>query len=134
MKQQNGLVLIEVLIASLILFLSLAVVATVFQQSFMTQAQADRYLLQLSDYNSLVAEIRFNLEQQQLKGDISTPVGTYHWQASVLEQGKELSSISVETLESVGSDGVLVLYDVQVTLKEHIIFNVKQAVWHPNAV
>ena len=125
MKQQNGLTLIEVLIASLILFLSLGVVATVFQQSYLTQAQAERYLLQLSDYNNLVAQIRFNLEQQQLQGEIITPAGSYQWQAERLAQGRELTGISPETFEPVGAEGQLVLYNVIVELNQQAVFELR---------
>jgi len=133
MKKQNGLTLIEVLIASLLLFLSLGVVATVFQQSFMTQAQAEKYLNQLADYNSLVAEIRFRLEQQELSGTITTPAGDYSWNAIEERKGQELSSISLENFEASGGVGMLVLYRVEVEYNEKILFEIKQAVWHLNA-
>jgi Tfp pilus assembly protein PilV len=133
MKKQNGLTLIEVLIASLLLFLSLGVVATVFQQSFMTQAQAEKYMNQLADYQSLLAEIRFQLEQQSLTGEISTPSGAYRWRAVAEKRGQELSSISLENFEASGGAGQLVLYRVEVEFNDAIIFEVKQAVWHLNA-
>ena len=133
MKRQNGLTLIEVLIASLLLFMSLGVVATVFQQSFMTQAQAEKYVNQLADYSSLVAEIRFRLEQQELEGTITTSTGQYSWRAVVEKKGQELSSISLENFEAAGGVGQLVLYRVEVEFNESILFEVKQAVWHLNA-
>lgn len=133
MKKQNGLTLIEVLIASLLLFISLGVVATVFQQSFITQAQAEKYVNQLADYSSLLAEIRFRLEQQELAGSISTPAGEYKWRAVAEKKGQELASISLENFEAAGGAGQLVLYRVEVEYNESILFEVKQAVWHLNA-
>ena len=63
--KQTGLTLIEVLIASVILFMTLGLVATVFQQSLGMQQRAVKHLAAAEQFPSIVSQVRFELEQEK---------------------------------------------------------------------
>lgn len=133
MKKHNGLTLIEVLIASIILFMTLGLVAVVFQQNFATQMQSVKYINSLADYNSVQANIRFELEQGKVKGNISTVNNQYSWQAEVLNKAPELLGYSPETGAAETANGVLVLFNVTITSDSAITYDIRQTIWQTSA-
>lgn len=133
MKKHSGLTLIEVLIASMILFMALGLVSSVFQQNLRSQMQANKYLLATQSYMSIQAEIRFNLEQGTSEGTIQTPAGPFTWTAELQEQRQELADLSPETAPgAVG--GTLRLYNITVVTESQFSFEFKQAVWSDKLV
>lgn len=68
--KQTGLTLIEVLIASVILFMTLGLVASVFQQNLQMQQRAIKHLAAAEYFPSVVSQIRFDLEHAKLEGSI----------------------------------------------------------------
>lgn len=129
MKQQNGLTLIEVLIASLLLFVSLAVVSVIFQQNLATQAQAAKYFAALEHFPSIQAQIRFEIEQGRMQGEMAYANEQYKWQAEVTQQGRELTGVSPETGQQEGTSGILQLITIKVTAPNNIEFEMKQTRW-----
>lgn len=133
MKTQHGLTLIEVLIASIILFMTLGLVAVVFQQNFATQIQATKYITSLSEYSSVQAQIRYELEQGRYKGNISTMASQYNWEAKKLKQAPELLGFSPETGNAETAIGVLTLFNVVVSTDSALTYEFRQTVWQTNA-
>lgn len=133
MNKQHGLTLIEVLIASIILFMTLGLVAVVFQQNFATQIQAGKYITSLADYNSLQAQIRFELEQGHVKGSITTANTNYSWEAKKLKQAPELLGFSPETGNAETAIGVLTLFNVIVSNESALTYEFRQTIWQISA-
>lgn len=133
MKKQYGLTLIEVLIASIILFMTLGLVAVVFQQNFATQIQAGKYIASLSDYSSLQAQIRYELEQGRFKGSVTTATAQYNWEAKKLKQAPEILGFSPETGNAETAIGVLTLFNVIVSTDTALTYEFRQTVWQINA-
>lgn len=133
MKKQSGLTLIEVLIASMILFMALGLVSSVFQQNLRSQMQANKYLLATQSYMSIQAEIRFQLEQGTSEGSIQTPAGPFNWKAELEEQRQELADLSPEAMPG-AIGGSLRLYKITVETENQFSFEFKQAVWSDKLV
>ncbi|WP_333796363.1 PulJ/GspJ family protein [Rheinheimera sp.] len=128
--KQTGLTLIEVLIASVILFMTLGLVATVFQQSLGMQQRAIKHLAAAEQFPSLVSQIRFELEQQKTEGSIELNAQRYQWQATELKRAKELSSVDENGQDYLGNIGMLVLFNVTVTSQNGGTgFEFRQAIW-----
>ena len=132
MKRQNGLTLIEVLVASLLLFVSLGVVSIIFQQNIFTQSQAVKYFDALEHFPSIQAQIRFELEQGHMQGQLKLGEQEYQWQASVIQQGMELIGVSPETGQQEGTTGILQLINISVTAPNNLEFEMKHTRWQNN--
>lgn len=96
MKKYRGLTLIEVLIASLLLFISLGLVATVFQYNLHTQS---RLLSQLDAYDgfaSIQSQISYALQQGEREGTVLLKSEEISWQATVLLTRLPITSMDFE--------------------------------------
>lgn len=132
MKQQAGLTLIEVLIASLILFMSLAVVSAIFRQNLDTQQKALSYLKHSQHFPNLLAQIRYRLEAGERSGQITLEAQPYTWQATELKQAVAVGVADPETM-AVTSDGSrLVMWEIELLENERSIWRVQQAIWADN--
>jgi len=130
MKKQRGLSLIEVLIASIILFMSLGLIAVIFQQNFDTQRRAQLYLQDAQEYPSVLAQVRFELEQGTKNGEIESALGVYRWQAEALESAVEVEYINPESGLPQGGTGLLNLFEITVENEQtHHGYSFRQAVW-----
>lgn len=136
-KISAGLTLIEVLIASVLLFMSLGLVATGYQQYQLMQGKALRYLDSASDYDSIVSQIHFDLRAGKVEG--KTDSGSYVWKAQELKRAKEIANIDAESGEFNGNIGMLVLFEVAVSYQGNsanedagAAFTYRQAVWLKN--
>lgn len=128
--KQTGLTLIEVLIASVILFMTLGLVASVFQQNLQMQQRAIKHLAAAEYFPSVVSQIRFDLEQDKREGSITLNSEVYQWQAVELSRAKEISSVDESGTDYLGNIGMLVLFNVTLTKEnggETIEF--RQAIW-----
>lgn len=134
MKKHSGLTLIEVLIASMILFMALGLVAAVFQQNMQTQLQAEKYLQATQDYVTIQSQIRFQLKQGEHQGEIMTPAGSYSWTAELVEQRMEMAALDTEGGSRMTGQGSLRLYQVKVESSNKVNFEFKQAVWSDRLV
>ena len=131
--RQTGLTLIEVLIASVILFMTLGLVASVFQQNLNMQQRAIKHLAAAEYFPSVVSQIRFDLEHDKREGSIALNSEVYQWQAAELSRAKEISSVDESGMDYLGNIGMLVLFNVTVAKEkggETIEF--RQAIWLNN--
>ena len=135
-KAQIGLTLIEVLIASMILFMTLGVVSAIFQQNIASQQLALKYVSVLDDYSSVVARINFQLETtEQRAGSMQfADDNVYEWSASVVSSASGLTQYSPEAGAAETAQGVYILYEVTVTDSKDFSFNFRQLVWKSSAV
>jgi hypothetical protein len=133
--KQAGLTLIEVLIASVILFMTLGLVASVFQQNIAMQSRAIGHLQVADDYNSLVAQIRFELGNDKVDGEIEHNGRRYQWLATEVSRAKEISSLDEESTGYMGNIGMLVLFNIAVTPEVGSgAFEFRQAIWQNKEV
>lgn len=137
-RTSAGLTLIEVLIASVLLFMSLGLVATAYQQYQIMQSKAGRYLDSAADFDSIVSQISFDLRSGKVDG--ITDSGAYSWTAQEIKRAKEIANIDEEGGDFNGSIGVLVLFEVVVTYQDNSksdeaaeAFTYRQAVWLKSA-
>lgn len=127
--------LIEVLIASIILFMALGLVGVVYQQNFDTQRRAQQYLKEARVVQSLMAAIRFSLEQGLVEGKLKMVGMSFQWKATLIEAKPEINSISPETGLPESGIGKLNLFNIVVTSDEtQHDFEFKQAIWLSNRV
>lgn len=125
--------LIEVLIASIILFMVLGLVGVVYQQNYDTQRRTQQYLNEARAVQSLMAAIRFALLQGQVEGKLKSIGMSYQWKATLVEAKSEVSSISPETGLPENGIGKLNLFNILVTNDEtQHDFEFKQAIWLSN--
>lgn len=136
-KISAGLTLIEVLIASVLLFMSLGLVATGYQQYQLMQGKAMRYLDSAGDFDSIVSQIHFDLRAGKVEG--KTDSSAYVWKAKELKRAKEIANIDEESGEFNGNIGMLVLFEVEVSYQGNsadedagAAFTYRQAVWLKN--
>ena len=133
--KQTGLTLIEVLIASVILFMTLGLVASVFSQNIAMQSRAISQLMVADDFNSLVTQIRFELSNEEVSGHIEHNGRRYYWEATELRRAKEISSIDEESSGYLGNIGMLVLFNIAVTPETGGgAFEFRQAIWQNKEV
>ncbi|WP_110456323.1 PulJ/GspJ family protein [Shewanella algidipiscicola] len=127
--------LIEVLIASIILFMALGLVGVVYQQNFDTQRRTQQYLKEARVMQSLMAAIRFALQQGESEGKLNMVGMPYSWKAKLIEAKPEINSVSPETGLPESGSGKLHLFSIEVTNEntQHD-FEFKQAVWLSNRV
>jgi type II secretory pathway pseudopilin PulG len=128
--KQTGLTLIEVLIASVILFMTLGLVATVFQQSLGMQQRAVKHLAAAEQFPSIISQVRFELEQEKTEGLIELNAQRYKWLATELSRAKEISSVDENGLDYLGNIGMLILFNVEVSPEDGGTgFEFRQAIW-----
>jgi len=125
--------LIEVLIASIILFMVLGLVGVVYQQNYDTQRRTQQYLKEARAVQSLMAAIRFALQQGEVAGKLKMIGMSYQWKATLIEAKPEINSISPETGLPENGIGKLNLFNIVVTNDEtKHDFEFKQAIWLSN--
>lgn len=132
MKHQAGLTLIEVLIASLILFMSLAVVSAIFRQNLDTQQRALLYLTHSERFPNLLTQIRFRLESGERSGQIAVGEQTYSWQATELKQAAAVGVADPETMVITSDGSRMVMWEIELLENERSIWRVQQAIWADN--
>lgn len=129
MKQQAGLTLIEVLIASLILFMSLAVVSAIFRQNLDTQQRALMYLKHSEQFPNLLSQIRFRMESGERSGQIMLGDSSYTWQATQLKEATAVGVADPETMVLTSDGSKLVMWEIELLENERSIWRVQQAIW-----
>ncbi|MDP5134929.1 type II secretion system protein [Rheinheimera baltica] len=134
MIKQAGLTLIEVLIASMILFMALGLIGTIFQQSFNTQRQAQKYISVAKDYSNLQSRIRYELSAGEATGQILIGTTVYTWKATLIEKAPERTNQSPEMSENDVVFGMLHLFLINVSVEANssLNFEFKQAIWLSN--
>jgi len=91
-KRDKGFTLIEVLVASVILFSAIAMVSLVFRGAFLSSEKANNHITLTGVLPSILATVKHNIQTQgnstnnKLEENNSVWGVEYYWQASLLEQ------------------------------------------------
>lgn len=94
MIKQAGLTLIEVLIASIILFMTLGVAASFFQQQVQVQRQAQRYVRMAAEQNNVINRIQLSFMDGVDEGEIILGSTNYRWKSTLVSQGQQFGGAS----------------------------------------
>lgn len=112
--KQHGLTLIEVLVASVILFMALGVAAVIFQHHSLAQLQASRYLT-LAELNpSVMATVEFELNQGQTEGEFQLGQHEFSWRTSSSHTKHIIGSFDEGSGGFSTNAGQVALHDVEV--------------------
>lgn len=127
MNRQHGFTLIEVLVASFILFLVIASVTLVYRGAVLSSIKAERVVVissQIKPIKSLVKdEITRANGQLVLDGSGEQGDVTYTWQAQVIKQGRAPARFDPETARM--SEGKLTIYYWEINMSLSFKDNVR---------
>ncbi len=121
MKKQSGLTLIEVLIASVILFMVIALVTVAYQQNYQSQLKAIGWIDTAAEFRSDLTRVRFQFAQGQRKGDWTTPTGKRYWQATELKRAAGIMVLDPENSAAQTDTSQYVLYEITVTNEQELL-------------
>lgn len=125
--------LIEVLIASLILFMAIGLSASVFRQSALLQNKVLSLVDQSDIKKRLVPKIMFELEQDNISGEIVEEELTFLWVAKLKKVNGYVASYNPEGSSVVGTAGKIEVYQVTVNSSHwrNWSFEYKELLWRP---
>ncbi|MBZ9610285.1 PulJ/GspJ family protein [Rheinheimera maricola] len=112
MTKQSGLTLIEVLIASLILFMVLGVAASFFQQQVLVQRQSQRYVQLAAQQNNILNRIQFSFREGVNEGEIIVGNSKYNWKATAVVKRSQYGGAGEGF--STQSSRIVTLYNIEV--------------------
>lgn len=125
--------LIEVLIASLILFMAIGLSASVFRQSALLQNKVLSLVDQSDIKKRLVPKIMFELEQDKTSGEVLEEALTFSWIAKLEKANSYVASYNPEGSSVIGTAGKIKVY--QVTVKsshwKNWSFEYEELLWRP---
>ena len=116
----TGFTLIEVLVASFILFLVIASVTLVYRGALLSSNKAERSLRFIALVEPISEQIRFQLRtanQASLNGSGSMGEVNYEWSASHLAQGQSLAVVDSETGAATTNGRAFYLWTINLELK-----------------
>jgi len=99
----SGFTLIEVMVASVILFTAIATVSMIYRGAFLSSEKANNHINLSAVLPSVLATIRQDIRLQgnstisQLKQQSSTWQVNYHWQADLIEQKSAPETFDVDS-------------------------------------
>jgi type II secretory pathway component PulJ len=102
-KKDKGFTLIEVLVASVILFASIATVSMVYRGAFLSSEQANKHVSISGVMPSLLANIRADIRVQgnsfesQLEGQGNAWNVEYRWQATLVQHKSAPQRLDVDS-------------------------------------
>jgi len=102
-KSTKGFTLVEVLVASVILFSAIAVVSMIFRGAFIGSEKADNHINLSGIMPAVLASIKDEIQLQgnstdsQLKGQAQAWDITYQWQASLLKIKSAQPEFDIDT-------------------------------------
>lgn len=132
--QQKGMTLIEVLIASLILFMAIGLTSSVYQQSFLFQGKVLEQIEQQRFLKEAERQILFQLEQGIMNGSVSLGGREAVWRASVSESKRTYHHFNLETQSPVYGKGNVSLLDISyqfVNSNEQEQHSYQEVIWQP---
>lgn len=114
---QGGFTLLEVLIASILLFVSIGLVSVAYQMGLKTDANAQRHLRETMAYRFLEAEVN---ESLRVKPDDASGKGTwgsieYQWEVVDRVEKYSKAGFDSESGSGVQLGRLLVLYQIKIT-------------------
>ena len=114
MKRQNGLTLIEVLIAAMLLFVLLGLASVIFQQSVLVQDQSVKYAQFAIDQETVINRIRMAIDSGEYTGELSIGANAYQWSASQIASASTIVG-AADNLSLMTSEQPITLYEVMVS-------------------
>lgn len=134
-KNQQGLTLIEVLIASMILFISIGLTSSIFQHGFLLQNRVFEQINIESKKNEIINNIRFSLEQGDLLGTIHFSDLDVEWEVISIEQQRPFRFYNIELEQAEFALGEMKLMTINYSIlnsddviKSH---EYRELIWHP---
>lgn len=131
--QQKGLTLIEVLIASMILFMAIGLAASVFQQNLLLQRKVLNQLEQTQLQQVVTRNVLFQLEQKKLSGKEVVNLVEINWKADVEKKAAFIDSYSFDTEKYSADLGHVTVYIITLTSEHWPDWSVeyKESIWTP---
>ncbi|MCF2948441.1 prepilin-type N-terminal cleavage/methylation domain-containing protein [Paraglaciecola aquimarina] len=115
-KSNSGMTLIEVLIASVILFIAIASVSVVSRTNTLYKQRLELAVVESASIDFIMDEISFYLEfSSETSGQVITENIEYDWEAVLVTKKAIASSIELNVGEVVAERGFLYLYQVSFT-------------------
>lgn len=122
-RQQLGFTLIEVLVAALILFSTIATVSMIYRGAFISSEKSNAYININGVLPSILATIRDEIRQQgnarseQITNSTTTWQVKYHWQADLVSHKSAPVKIDVDTGNLITPPEKYKLWQVMLTLE-----------------
>lgn len=105
--------LIEVLVASVILFMSIAAVSMISQTNSLYKQRLNEIVFDSFVIDSILDEVSYSLEYtEDTKGSIAIGNGFYTWEASLLAKKAVVSSLEPDAVDVITGRGFLLHYRV----------------------
>lgn len=130
-KANKGMTLIEVLIASILLFIAITSLTYVMRLYFLFESRLDRNLVRAKVVELALDEIQYQYQYlSKNKGELVVDGMVFNWGVEVLEKKKAQRVISDENGQS-SEVGEIVLYEATVydALDEYEVAKFKDVFW-----
>ncbi|MCG7551813.1 MULTISPECIES: prepilin-type N-terminal cleavage/methylation domain-containing protein [Pseudoalteromonas] len=130
-KSNKGMTLIEVLIASILLFIAITSLTYVMRSYFLFESRLDRNLVRAKVVELALDEIQYQYQYlSKNKGELVVDGMVFNWGVEVLEKKKAQRVISDENGQS-SEVGEIVLYEATVydALDEYEVAKFKDVFW-----
>jgi len=124
-KQTSGFTLVEILVASVILFASIAMVSMVYRGAYISSEKADGHINITSVLPAILATIREDIRAQgnsnstQLTQQNNMWDVDYNWSASLLQQKSAPERLDPDSGEFITPPKKYKLWQVDLTLKRN---------------
>jgi len=120
--------LIEVLISSVILFMAIGLVSSVFQQSLMLQSRLKKEQFRHEMLYWTKNAVQFELEKGSVGGDVVVDDLKVSYIAEEIAKNAFVDSYSNESEGTVTGRGYMVLYRIQIS-SESLSTSYQQSIW-----
>ncbi|WP_105167333.1 prepilin-type N-terminal cleavage/methylation domain-containing protein [Pseudoalteromonas sp. T1lg23B] len=113
-NHQQGMTLIEVLIASVILFISISAISYVSKAMMLNEMRLSRAAEHAFVFEYIQDEVSYRFEyEKQREGEYRFAGSTYFWQVEVLSEKPVMSELVVDG-EGSAANGTMILYSTSV--------------------
>lgn len=123
MKSCSGFTLIEILVASVILFSSIAAVTLIYKGAYLSSDKAASHMLISGMASTIATNIRQNIRQRgnesetELKNEGTSLGVKYHWKANLLEFRAPPNIYDIDSGKVTVPENKYKLWQVELTLK-----------------
>jgi len=128
--KQQGMTLIEVMIASVILFISISAISMVARTKMLNENKLNSSIKQAYLSEFLIDEIKYHLEYTDIRqGEMVIAQHRFIWHAAIEKSKPPMSNLPVAGAKIPSSAGLLNLYKISITEKDKSIFSTALLVW-----